>query len=73
MADARTHRLGGLAIGLAVVGSLAAIVNEVVSYRRTGVVDWGHCRAGARCADPHLRRRQGAHRLASADTGEGFR
>ena len=42
MADARTHRLGGLAIGLAVVGSLAAIVNEVVSYRRTGVVDWGH-------------------------------
>jgi hypothetical protein len=35
-------RGGWLAIGLAVVGSLAAFVNETISYRRSGVVDWGH-------------------------------
>ncbi len=29
-------------MGLAVVGSLAALVNETLSYRRSGVIDWGH-------------------------------
>ena len=38
---AKITRGGWLAIGLAVVGSLVAVVNEVVSYRRSGVVDWG--------------------------------
>jgi hypothetical protein len=42
MAENRITRGGQLAVGLAVVGSLAAFVNEVVSYRRSGVVDWGH-------------------------------
>jgi hypothetical protein len=35
-------RGGWIALGLAVVGSLVAIVNEIVSVRRTGAVDWGH-------------------------------
>lgn len=42
MAGNRITRGGRLAIGLAVVGSLVALVNEAVSYRRSGVVDWGH-------------------------------
>ena len=36
------NRIGWLAIGLAVLGSLVAIVNEIASFRRTGAVDWGH-------------------------------
>ena len=42
MAGSWVTRAGRLAIGLAVVGSLVAIVNETLSYRRSGVVDWGH-------------------------------
>ena len=42
MAGSRITRGGWLAICLAVVGSLAAFVNEAVDYRRSGVVDWGH-------------------------------
>jgi len=42
MAGSRITRTGWLAIGLAAVGSLAAFANEIVSYRRSGVVDWGH-------------------------------
>jgi hypothetical protein len=33
---------GKLAIGLAVLGSLVATANEVVHFRTTGTVDWGH-------------------------------
>ena len=35
-------RAGRLAVGLAVVGSLAALVSEALSFRRSGLVDWGH-------------------------------
>lgn len=42
MANSRINRVGWLAIGLAVLGSLVAIVNEVVRFRRSGAVDWGH-------------------------------
>jgi len=42
MAGSWITRGGQLAIGLAVVGSLVALVNETLSYRRSGVVDWGH-------------------------------
>ncbi|HMG13505.1 MAG TPA: hypothetical protein VK571_10025 [Gemmatimonadaceae bacterium] len=42
MATSRINRGGWLAIGLAVFGSLIAIVNEVVRFRRTSVIDWGH-------------------------------
>jgi len=31
-----------LAIGLALLGSVVAIVNEIAGFRRTGTVDWGH-------------------------------
>jgi hypothetical protein len=36
------NRVGWLAVGLAILGSLVATVNEVVRYRATGAVDWGH-------------------------------
>jgi hypothetical protein len=36
------NRVGWLAVGLAILGSLVATVNEVVRYRATGTVDWGH-------------------------------
>lgn len=42
MSDKRIGRVGWLAIGLAVLGSLAGTVNEVVGFRNTGTVDWGH-------------------------------
>lgn len=42
MANNRINRVGWLAIGLAVLGSLVALVNEIVSFRRSGAVDWGH-------------------------------
>lgn len=42
MSDRRIGRAGWLALGLALFGSLVAIVNEVSGYRETGVVDWGH-------------------------------
>lgn len=42
MAKGRISRGGWLAIGLAVLGSLVAIVNEIAGFRRTGTVDWGH-------------------------------
>ena len=42
MARSRINRGGWLAIGLAVLGGLVAIANEIVRFRRTGSVDWGH-------------------------------
>ena len=42
MANSRINRGGWLAIGLAVLGSLVATVNEIVRFRRTGTLDWGH-------------------------------
>jgi len=42
VANNRINRGGWLAIGLAVLGSLIAMVNEIVRFRRTGTVDWGH-------------------------------
>jgi len=42
VARSRINRGGWLAIGLAVLGSLVAIANEIVRFRRTGSVDWGH-------------------------------
>jgi hypothetical protein len=42
MANGRITGVGWLAIGLALVGSLAGLVNETVSYRSTGLIDWGH-------------------------------
>jgi len=42
VANNRISPGGWIAIGLAVVGSLVAIVNEIVHLRRTGAVDWGH-------------------------------
>ena len=37
-----TSRAGRLAIALAVLGSIAALVNEALSYRRGEALDWGH-------------------------------
>ncbi|MEJ7811752.1 MAG: hypothetical protein WKG32_15175 [Gemmatimonadaceae bacterium] len=37
-----THRLGTLAISLAILGGLVALGRETASYRRSGGVDWGH-------------------------------
>lgn len=31
-----------MAIGLAVLGGLIAFMREIVLFRRSGVVDWGH-------------------------------
>ena len=42
MTSDRINREGWLAIGLAVLGGLIALVNEIVRYRRSGAVDWGH-------------------------------
>jgi hypothetical protein len=42
VARSRINRGGWLAIGLAVLGGLVAIANEIVRFRRTGSVDWGH-------------------------------
>jgi len=42
VAKSRISREGWLAIGLALLGSLVAIVNEIAGFRRTGTVDWGH-------------------------------
>jgi hypothetical protein len=42
MAEKRIGRAGQLAIGLAVLGSIIATVNEVAGYRDTGTIDWGH-------------------------------
>lgn len=36
------NRGGWLAIGLAVLGSLVALVREFVLFRPSGAVDWGH-------------------------------
>jgi hypothetical protein len=36
------NRLGWLAVGLAILGSLVAAVNEIVRFRATGAVNWGH-------------------------------
>lgn len=37
----RLSRVGRLAIGFAVLGGIVAIVNEMLNYRRSGIVDWG--------------------------------
>ena len=42
MSNRRISRAGWLAIGLALLGSLIAIVNEIAGYRETGTIDWGH-------------------------------
>jgi hypothetical protein len=42
VANSRINRGGWLAIGLAVLGSLVATVNEIVGFQRTGALDWGH-------------------------------
>ena len=42
MTNSQIQRVGWLAVGLAVLGSLVAAVNEIVRFRRTGVIDWGH-------------------------------
>jgi hypothetical protein len=38
----RVGTTGRLAILLAVLGGIAALINETLDYRRTGSVDWGH-------------------------------
>jgi hypothetical protein len=42
MADDRRPRGWWIAVGLALLGSVAAFVNESIGYQRTGTVDWGH-------------------------------
>ena len=42
MEKSSINRLGWLAVGLALLGSLVAVVNEIVRFRSTGAVDWGH-------------------------------
>ena len=42
MTNTQVTRAGWLAVGLAIVGSLAALVNEYAHYRRTDTLDWGH-------------------------------
>ena len=42
MTSSWTDRAGWLAIGLAAVGSIVALVNEALSYRRGEALDWGH-------------------------------
>jgi hypothetical protein len=36
----RLSRVGRLAIALAVLGGIVAVVSEILSYRRSGTVDW---------------------------------
>jgi hypothetical protein len=42
VAGSLINRGGWLAIGLAVLGSLVATVNEVERFQHTGAIDWGH-------------------------------
>ena len=42
MTNTQVTRAGWLAVGLALFGSLVALVNECVHYRRSGTLDWGH-------------------------------
>jgi hypothetical protein len=42
MPSTQISRAGWLAIGLAVLGGLLALLNEVVRYWRAEEVDWGH-------------------------------
>lgn len=42
MANSGINRGGWLAIGLALLGSLIALVNVVVRFQRSGAIDWGH-------------------------------
>lgn len=42
MAAARMRTAGVVAVTLAVVGGILALGNEVVQYRHTGAVAWGH-------------------------------
>lgn len=42
MKSSWTSRAGWLAIGLAILGGIAALVNEALSYRRGEALDWGH-------------------------------
>ena len=42
MAATRVGRVGMIAVALAAAGGILALANEVVRYRHTGTVDWGH-------------------------------
>lgn len=42
MEQSSINRVGWLAVGLAILGSLVAVVNEIMRFRATGAVDWGH-------------------------------
>jgi hypothetical protein len=42
VASDRINLGGWLAVGLAVLGGLVSLVNEIVRYRDSGAVDWGH-------------------------------
>ncbi len=42
MGNGRLTRSGWLAVGLGVLGSVVAFINEWTAYRRSGTVDWGH-------------------------------
>ena len=42
MTKGRISRAGWLAIGIALFGSVVAIVNEIAGFRRTGTVEWAH-------------------------------
>jgi hypothetical protein len=42
MASNRINSGGWLAIGLAVLGSLIALVREFMLFQQSGAVEWGH-------------------------------
>jgi hypothetical protein len=42
MSTPRVGRVGVVAVALAIVAGILALVNEVIRYRRSGAVDWGH-------------------------------
>jgi hypothetical protein len=42
MTEPRISRLGWFAIGLAVLGGVAALISEALRYQRGDALDWGH-------------------------------
>jgi len=42
MPSSPINRVGWLAISLAVLGGLVAFMREIVLFRSSGAVDWGH-------------------------------